>query len=148
MPTIHISDATFKQLQELGEVLIDTPETVIQGLIRDHGAKPNGKRQGRTVPQGRRARKGEKTPNEAFYDPIIKVLHDAGGRLATADAVDRVGELMHERLNEIDRQPLKTGELRWRNTVRFARNDLVTQRKLDNDSDFGFWELARPLESQ
>ena len=49
---------------------------------------------------------------------------------------------MAERLNEVDRQALKSGELRWRNTVRFARNDLVTQGKLADGSDFGFWELA------
>ena len=143
MPSIHISAETFMQLQGLGEVLIDTPETVIRRLIRDHRAKPNGKPRGWPVPQQGRVKKGEKTRNEAFYDPIIKVLRDAGGRLATAEAVDRVGELMPERLSHIDRQPLRTGEIRWRNTVRFARHDLVTLGKLNDNSGFGFWELAK-----
>lgn len=51
--------------------------------------------------------------------------------------------LVADQLSEIDLYPLKSGELRWRTTVRFARNDLVEKGKLRKDSDFGIWELAR-----
>jgi len=144
MPTIEISEQTFLELQELAEPLVDTTDSVIRRLLE---AYP-GKRPRRKTPRGTgprlRARKGQKTPNEAFYGPIVKVLKDGGGRLPTAEAVDQVGELVADQLSEIDLEPLKSGELRWRNTVRFARNDLVTKGILRGDSDFGIWELADP----
>lgn len=139
MPTIQVAEQTFTDLQRLAEPLVDTPDTVIQRLIREHEKK--GVRPAR--PRRRRAKKGEKTPNQAFYGPILKALREAGGSMPAGEAVDRVGELMGDRLKDLDHEPVKSsGELRWRNTVRFARSDLVKQGKLAKDSPFGIWEIA------
>lgn len=84
-----------------------------------------------------------KTPNQAFYGPLVRVLREAGGELTAGEAVDRVGQLMADRLNDVDRSAVKSGEVRWRNTVRFARNDLVKQGMMDDESPFGIWRLAK-----
>jgi hypothetical protein len=141
MPTIEISERTFTELQKLAQPLVDTPDSVIQRLLQTSPGSPGPEPKLAGTTPRLRVRKGQKTPNQAFYGPIVKVLRDAGGRLPTAEAVDRVGELVADQLSEIDMQPLKSGELRWRNTARFARNDLVTKGKLRKDSDFGVWEL-------
>lgn len=147
MPTVDLSNQTFRALQDLAEPLVDTPEAVIRRLIEEHEQRQEdevtGNGEGPSAHRERqRAKKGEKTPNEAFYGPIVKVLRDAGGELRAKEVVDRVGELMEEELNEVDRAELKSGEIRWRNTVRFARHDLVKSGKLASDAPFGTWQLA------
>lgn len=144
MRTVELSDETFDALQEIAEPLVDTTDSVVQKLIRLY-RQQNGRisvQTDGTSGRGGRARKGEKTPNQEFYEPIIEVLHKAGGELEAGTAVDRVGELMKDRLNDVDRANLKSGEIRWRNTVRFARNDLVKQGRLDSEAPFGLWRIA------
>lgn len=144
MITIDIEKRTLQRLQEHAEPLVDTVDTVINRLIDSVEEKGRGTEAGQPRParRPRRAPKGEKTPNEEFYKPIIQVLREAGGELRTAKAVDRVGELMRGRLNDTDLGELKTGEPRWRNTVRWARNDLVNRGALDPDAPHGVWRLA------
>jgi hypothetical protein len=144
MITIEISTATLRRLQGHAEPLVDTYDTVIQRLL-DAAEASNGPE---PPPAPReleplRAPKGKKTPNEAFYGPIVKVLREAGGKLPTSEAVDRVGRLMKDTLNDVDRARLKSGEPRWRNTVRWARNDLVRKGTLDPSAPHGVWRLAR-----
>lgn len=86
-----------------------------------------------------RAARGEKTPNEAFYDPIKKVLAD--GQLRCAEAIDRVGRLME--LNDVDKAVLKSGEVRWRNTCRWARTRLMENGVLDDNAPHGWWRLSK-----
>lgn len=143
MITIEIERQTLQRLQEHAEPLLDTPDTVIKRLLDvfEGTARQRSTRGGGRSNSPERAAKGEKTPNEAFYDTIVQVLKEAGGELRTGDAVDRVGKLMRSKLNEVDMGELKTGEPRWRNTVRWARNDLVNQGVLDPDAPHGTWRL-------
>lgn len=145
MPTIDISGVTLKRLQEQAEPLVDTYDSVIGRLL--DLAEGQGKTGGggvRPKPNARRrAPRGEKTANQAFYGPIAKVLREAGGELPTVEAVDRVGRLMEGALNATDLSVLKSGEPRWRNTVRWARNDLVKSGVLDGNAPHGTWRLSR-----
>jgi hypothetical protein len=50
--------------------------------------------------------------------------------------------MMRHRLNEVDRQPTKTGRVRWQNYVEFERNALVEEGFLKTDSSRGVWELT------
>jgi hypothetical protein len=159
MPTIEISEETFDRLKSLAEPLVDTADSVIARLIASQNGQRSGpphldgitpktdtkrsasvsRKRGR---KGERARKGERTPTEGFYEPLLQVLASAGGELPAVEAINRVGQTMYSRLNEIDRARLPSGEVRWRNSVRWARQRLEEQRKIDPKAPYGVWKLA------
>jgi restriction system protein len=90
-----------------------------------------------------RVSRGSRTPEPAFRVPILSVLIEAGGSLPMRDAIDRVGELMADDLNEVDRKPLPSDErtVRWRNTAQWARNNLADEGLLDR-STRGIWAIT------
>jgi len=45
-------------------------------------------------------------------------------------------------LNEFDLSPLKSGELRWRNTAQWARQKMKDKGLLAGDSPRGIWEIT------
>jgi predicted transcriptional regulator len=154
MPTIELSQESFDRLKELAEPLVDTPDTVIQRLLevyRVASERPAASRAGKASSAGdlkivsrdrKRARRGEKTPIEEFYAPLVRVLEEAGGKLPANEAIERVGQLMAEHLNDVDRSRLPSGEIRWRNTVRWTSQRLQQEGKLDKKSTWGIWKLA------
>ena len=158
MPTIEVSQDTLDQLKSLAEPLVDTADSVIARLIaaqngqrtepvhlelttnRTEARRPTtARKRGR---KGDRARKGERTPTEGFYEPLLQVLASAGGQLPAVDAINRVGQAMGSKLNEVDRARLPSGEVRWRNSVRWARQRLEEQGKLADKAPYGVWKLA------
>ncbi|MDE2734675.1 MAG: hypothetical protein OXI72_09815 [Gemmatimonadota bacterium] len=90
----------------------------------------------------RRQRMGG-TPQEAFREPILRVLRRMGGKGRAREVVGKVGEMMGSRLeNEIDQEPLSDGSPRWMNRCWWARNDLREEGKIRSDSPRGTWELS------
>src|SRR5262249_41976563 len=91
-----------------------------------------------------RLRRGLRTPEAAFYQPILQVLVELGGRAPIRQVLDRVGQVMQEVLQDVDYQPLASDpELpRWRNTAQWARNTMVQEGMLKNDSRRGIWEIS------
>ena len=154
MPNIELSQASFDMLKELAEPLVDTPDTVIRRLVEAYqadvqgdGAKARSTKNAGTARKivqrdRKRARKGERTPTEEFVAPLVQAVRDAGGKLAAHEAIDRVGELMADRLNEVDLGRLPSGEIRWRNTVRWAAQRLQLQGRLSKNAPYGFWKLG------
>lgn len=100
--------------------------------------KPKRKRSSR--PQ--KLKRGQKTPDGAYVLPILQALDEMGGRGATAKVVDRVGEIIRGHLNEYDRAKLQSGDIRWRNTAEWARNEMKEQGLVAADSPFGIWEIT------
>ena len=145
MPTITVSTETFSALQSLAQPLIDTPDSVIKRLLKAHqhnelnqtvASKEIGT--SRTVnPQSLR---GQITPRRLYKKLLMQVLQAAGGELEAQTAIQRVGKLMTEKFKSNDLELLKNGEPRWENAVRFARQELVSEGKLDG-SRYGFWKL-------
>jgi hypothetical protein len=90
-----------------------------------------------------RVKRGTRTPEAEFRRPLLEVLRDAGGSLPVSDALDRVGERMAGRLNDVDRQPLPSDhrQLRWRNTVQWTRNYLADEGRIDR-SVRGVWTIT------
>ena len=88
--------------------------------------------------------RGEKTPEPEYVIPILQALVQAGGRGRTADIVDRVGEIMKNRLNEYDHGTLGAGEIRWRNTAEWCRNSMKerTPHLLNPEAPHGWWEIT------
>lgn len=167
MPQIEISEETYRALKQLAEPFEDTPESVIRQLLNQHSAPNQAEKQEGTEDSpeervnhvagaaldlspgelrelnGRRAKPGEFTPPEEFEDSVITALSEAGGELSTQDAIDRVGELMKEELKPMDMARIPSGEIRWRNNARWARQKLVEKGKLDSDSPHGVWRLSQ-----
>jgi hypothetical protein len=58
--------------------------------------------------------------------------------------LDRVGQVMRSVLRDVDYQPLASDpELpRWRNSAQWARNSMVQEGLLKNDSPRGIWEIS------
>lgn len=91
-----------------------------------------------------RLRRGQRTPEERYYEPILRVLADMGGSGKVADVLDRLGKAMKPVLKDVDYDPLASNpdNPRWRNTAQWARNSMVKEGLLKSDSPRGIWELT------
>lgn len=91
-----------------------------------------------------RLQRGMRTPEEAYYIPILQVISEMGGSGKVADVLDRVGKKMKKTLKACDYEPLSSdpGHLRWRNAAQWARNSMVQEGLLKNDSPRGIWEIS------
>ncbi len=86
---------------------------------------------------------GQKTPAIEYYVPILRALVEMGGSSKTGKVLDRVGEIMDNRLNAYDRMQLpKAHEIRWRNTIGWVRPDLEGKGYLSANSPRGTWEIT------
>ncbi len=91
-----------------------------------------------------RLQRGLRTPDQAFYLPILQALAAMGGRARSSDVVDRVGDLMQHLLKDVDFESLASDPSmqRWRNTAHWARYELVQEGLLKDDSKRGTWEIS------
>lgn len=91
-----------------------------------------------------RLRRGLRTLEEAYYRPILQVLIELGGRAPMGQILDGVGQVMQGVLREVDYQPLASDPdmPRWRNSAQWARNSMVQEGLLRNDSPRGIWEIS------
>lgn len=94
--------------------------------------------------QTERLRKGTRTPEEAFYQPILEELEALGGSARMARVLDGVGRRVKAILKAVDKQSLPSDStiVRWRNTAQWARNTLKEQGLLSADSPHGTWEIS------
>jgi hypothetical protein len=93
---------------------------------------------------GRRLPRGVRTPEDAYYRPILEVLVAMGGSATVADVLEQMGAKMKAVLKGVDRQtlPQTPNEVRWHNTAKWARNTLVQDGRLKSGSRFGVWEIS------
>lgn len=89
-------------------------------------------------------RKGVRTPESAYYRPILQVLDKMGGSGKVADVLERVGEIAKPMLKDVDFEPLASdpSNPRWRNTAQWARNSMIRDGLLKADSPRGVWEIT------
>ena len=88
----------------------------------------------------------KRTPEEAYYIPILQALQEMGGSARMSDVIDRVGQIMKTILVDIDYQSVNSDsdEIRWINTARWARNTMVQELGyLKKDSTHGIWEISQ-----
>jgi hypothetical protein len=100
-------------------------------------ASSNGRPAGR-----KRAPRGSLLPEEAYELPILRVLHQHGGRAPASEVIDEVGGIVADRLTPLDRDTLSTGGLRWQKRVQFSRLRLVERGLVKRDSPRGVWEIS------
>jgi len=88
--------------------------------------------------------RGQRTPESAYYLPILQVLEHAGGSGKVGEVLDRVGEMMNPILKDLDREPLASdpSNPRWRNAAQWARHSMVQEGLLRADSPRGTWAIT------
>lgn len=91
-----------------------------------------------------RLQRGMRTSEEAYYKPILQVLNEMGGSGKVAQVLDRVRQKMETVLKTCDYEPLTSDphNLRWRNAAQWARNTMVNEGLLKNNSPRGVWEIS------
>ena len=91
-----------------------------------------------------RLRHGVRTPQSEYYEPILRVLVEMGGRGPAGEVLDRVGDLMRPVLKDVDYLPLasRPGLPRWRNTAQWVRNRMVNEGLLEADAPRGVWAVS------
>jgi restriction system protein len=91
-----------------------------------------------------RLRRGLRTREEAYYRPILEALMALGGSAPMNQVLDRVLQNMRSTLKDVDFEPLASepDTPRWKNTAQWARNAMVKQGLLRNDSLRGVWEIS------
>lgn len=73
-----------------------------------------------------------------------------GGSGKVAEVLDRVGKKMKGKLKACDYEPLASDPKnpRWRNATQWARNSMVHEGLLKNDSPRGIWEISEKGKQQ
>lgn len=83
-----------------------------------------------------------RTPERVFYPMILATLVQRGGNSTTQEVIAHVGKAMRGRLTSDDVKRLKSGYVRWQNTVCWARKHLVDYGYLSSHSPHGIWSIT------
>ena len=88
--------------------------------------------------------RGLRTPEEAYFRPILEAVIEMGGSVPLQEVLDSVHSKMQGTLKEVDLQPLTSDPQlpRWRNTAQWARSTMVKRGLLRDDSPRGIWEVS------
>ena len=91
-----------------------------------------------------RISKGLRTPESAFFRPILQALSDLGGSAKRSDVFNVLEPSMRDVLKPIDYQILSSEaeQVRWQNSAQWARNLMVKEGLLQSDSPVGIWEIT------
>ncbi len=91
-----------------------------------------------------RIRKGLRTPESAFYCPILQALSDLGGSAIRREVFLILEQSMRAVLKPIDYQILSSEaqQTRWQNSAQWARNLMVKEGLLRSSSPPGLWEIS------
>jgi restriction system protein len=91
-----------------------------------------------------RIRKGLRTPEPAFFYPILQALSDLGGSAKRSDIFTVLEQSMRDVLKPIDYHILSSEaeQMRWQNSAQWARNLMVKDGLLQADSPVGIWEIT------
>lgn len=143
MEQIEVDNEVLGLLREHAEPFTDTPNSVLRRLLGiDSGT--SGKATGvvsAKKPSGR-ASPGSILPESEYEVPILRELVDRGGRGHATEITDAVGRRLDDRLTDLDREKLDSGEVRWRNRVQFTRLTLKQHGLIAADSPRGIWEIT------
>ncbi|MDR1612458.1 MAG: winged helix-turn-helix domain-containing protein [Planctomycetota bacterium] len=89
-------------------------------------------------------RKGQRTPDSAYFLPILQAIDDMGGSGKVADVLKRVKKIVKPMLKPKDLKSLPStpNEPRWHNAARWARAIMVDDGLLKDGSPRGVWEIS------
>jgi negative regulator of replication initiation len=137
MRTIRIDDDVWRGLQRRATPFEDTPNCVLRRLLKLDAAKKACASRG-----SKRPPMLDRTPQQAYRQPILEALLEFRGAAAACDVLERVREKMQGILKPADHEKLASGMVRWRNTAMWERSAMVQQGLLKADSPRGHWEIS------
>lgn len=135
MEKIEVDTDVFAVIKAEAEPFVDTPNTALRRLLGLDGGAGS-----KSDPE--RAPHGSLLPEPEYELPILQALVDAGGSGKAREITAEVGDRLGDRLSDLDRAPLKSGDVRWENRVAFVRLKLKDRGLLKSDSPRGVWELT------
>ena len=93
-------------------------QTVVPSTRKTRKTKKTGSRTMTTLLEP-----GLRTPMEAYQHPILQALDQLGGSGRVGDILDLVEEMMKDKLNKYDYQPIPSNPkiFRWRKTAQWSR---------------------------
>jgi hypothetical protein len=138
---IEIDDEVMAKVQGQAKPFVDSPNDALRGLLGLGPSSANCARLPSAQPPVRpaRAQSGELLPIDEYLLPVLRAISQAGGSAWRAEVKDTVEAPLAERLTALDRTPLKSGEIRWKNRLGFARLRLIERGHLRSDSRRGLW---------
>lgn len=139
MPTIRIDDEVWNALQAKAKAFVDTPNDVLRRVL---GLEDPDRIR---IILPRRRQRGIGTNDKAYYVPILAALVELGGKGAVPDVLNKVEESMRPQLKPTDFDALDSGEIRWRKSAQFARNDMVHRMNpplLNPTARRGLWQIT------
>ncbi len=88
--------------------------------------------------------RGQRTPEPAFRRPILQALVELGGTARIGEVLELVGRRVKDELHPVDHEELASGkgQLRWRNTAQWARNELVKEGLMEPSRQHGEWSIS------
>ncbi|HET8954985.1 MAG TPA: winged helix-turn-helix domain-containing protein [Solirubrobacterales bacterium] len=121
----------------------DRPEDVILRLL-DRAESDLGSDDSRAPRRESpsRAAPGSVAPIQAYWIPVLQVLEESGGAAHSNDVIDALESRMVGVFTDRDYQPLRSGEVRWRNRVRFARLRMKEKGLISDSSRRGVWAIT------
>jgi hypothetical protein len=141
-PTIRIDEDVWSALQKRAHPFVDTPNDVLRRILNldRHRARQSGNG---AAPHPR-LRRGERTPEEAYYSPVLAAVAELGGRGRVDQILDLVGKAMAASFRPPDYEELSTGTPRWRNSAQWARNTMCRMKPalLNPGAPRGWWEIT------
>ncbi len=157
MHTIQIDDEVMSALKRKAEPFVDTPNSVLRRLLLADGEAAKGRllqrkrsrsarraihRAASVEMRAERAPTGAILPEREYIQPLLKVLHERGGRAPAREVIEEVGRRLDDKLTPLDKQPVSSGGVRWQNRVQFTRLRLIDRGLLKRQSPRGLWELT------
>ncbi len=134
MKLIRIDQEVWKFLMKNAIPLEDTPNSALRRLLGIDRKRTGQSKRGRSL--------RTRTDQTAFLLPVLEVLRECGGKAEAKRVIQQLEAKMKDQLKPVDREQLKSGQIRWKNTAQWARNELVTEGYLSNDSPRGVWEIS------
>lgn len=137
MREISLSDHTYDRLLRRVESFEDSPDAVVERLLDEVERAESPPSDG----DAERAPAGSLLPEGEYWQPILRIVADAGGSARAGEVIHVLEKELDERFTDLDRQRLNTGELRWKNRARFARLRMCN-RGLLSDATRGVWAIT------
>lgn len=147
-PLVDDANAVLRRLLGLTEEESNQALTVLPAsgssqkrpVNADDPAKPA--RRKRPAVKKQRAPKGSLLPEIEYERPLLEALCALGGAGASAEIIDLLEAKLDDKLTPLDREPLASGHVRWRNRVQFVRLSLVKKGLMEKDSPRGTWAVT------
>lgn len=139
---ISQQDQFHQQVRILGDGLAEALEMIEEAIGKP---RSQGKPQKESTPRPSHPRSGNQpvTPNSILREYIVQALKEFGGSARSADVLERMREMLKDRLTPRDIETRSDGRaIIWENNARWERQTMVNEGILRNDSKFGYWELA------